>query len=210
MLHAGSASLSDEDLLALVMNQRRVGPEFVRRLLFHHDGLVGLAGRDALELVRSGLAPGSATRMAAVFELARRVSQARRRTRQSLKTPEEVVAALSASLVGKPHEELWCLPLDPKSQLIGEPRITSMGDVDGTDATPRAFFRIALSAGATSAIAVHNHPAGDPSPSAADRSATRRLVLGGRLVDLPLVDHIVLGDGCRFASLRRIDSTLFV
>ncbi len=99
------------------------------------------------------------------------------------------------------HEELWCLPLDPQSRLIGEPQVISRGDVDGTDAGPRCFFRAALSAGATSCVAAHNHPNGDPTPSLADRAVTRRLFAAGRLVDLPLVDHIVIAAGGAFVSL---------
>ncbi len=101
------------------------------------------------------------------------------------------------------------MPLDPHSRLIGEPRMVSRGDVDGTDASPRALFRIALSVGATSCIAVHNHPTGDPTPSAADRAVTLRLVAAGRTVDLPLVDHVIVGDGGRCASLRTQEPSLF-
>ena len=106
------------------------------------------------------------------------------------------------------RDRLWCLPLDRQSRLIGAPRVVSKGDVDGTDAGPRAFFRAALTAGAVSAIAVHNHPSGDPSPSAADREVTRRLVQAGRTVDVALVDHLVLGLGA-YVSLRRDAGELF-
>ena len=114
-----------------------------------------------------------------------------------------------ADLVLLQHEELYCLPLDPQSRLIGVPRRVSAGDVDGTDAGPRAFMRLALSAGATSCIAVHNHPTGDPTPSAADIAVTRRLAAAGRSIDVPLVDHVVLGDGGRFISLRQEEPGVF-
>jgi DNA repair protein RadC len=84
------------------------------------------------------------------------------------------------------------------------------GDVDGFDAGPRAFFRMALGAGATSAIAVHNHPSGDVTPSVADHAVTRVLAAAGRLIDVPLVDHVVVGDGGRFTSLRRMSPELFL
>jgi DNA repair protein RadC len=87
--------------------------------------------------------------------------------------------------------------------------VVSKGDVDGTDAGPRAFFRLALAAGATTCIAVHNHPGGDPTPSAADRAATSRLVAAGRTVDVALVDHLVLGAAGRWTSLRRKHPELF-
>lgn len=211
VLESGCGSASTQELLAVVLSHRgRVAPEDVAaKLLTRADGLLGLAHQEPTALRRLGLSPRSAARVAAVFELGRRLSLARRRERPSLKTPEAVVAALGVSMSGLAHEELWCLPLDPHSRLIGEPAIVSKGDVDGTDAGPRAFFRIALSAGATSCIAIHNHPSSDTSPSNADREATRRLAQAGRALDLILVDHVILGDAGRFVSLRRTDPGLF-
>ena len=212
-LRSGIETLGDDELLALLL---RTGGgnegvlEFARRLLTEHDGLPGLAGLDVGELCAAhGLGPAKAAEIAAAFELGRRLRLARRRERPSLRTPEEVVAVLGPDLCALRHEELWCLPLDPHSRLIGEPRQVSRGDVDGTDAGPRAFFRLALAAGATSCIAVHNHPSGDATPSAADRAVTQRLVAAGRTIDLALVDHVVIGDGGRFTSLRRADPGLF-
>lgn len=212
-LRSGIEVLGDDELLALLLRTGGAAEgvlEFARRLLVEHDGLAGLAGLDVAQLCAAqGLGPAKAAEIAAAFELGRRLRLARRRERPSLRTPEEVVAALGPDLLALRHEELWCLPLDPHSRLLGEPRMVSRGDVDGTDAGPRAFFRLALAAGATTCIAVHNHPSGDASPSAADRAVTRRLVVAGQAIDVPLVDHVVIGDGGRFSSLRRSDPGLF-
>lgn len=208
----GVASLTDSELLAVLL---RTGGqtgvlELADHLLAEYDGLIGLAAQDVADLVQAqGIGPAKATELAAAFELGRRLAQARRRERPVLTTPEAVVALIGAELAPLPHEQLWCLPLDPRSRLIGEPRVVSSGDIDGTDAGPRAFFRAALRAGAASAIAVHNHPTGDPSPSAADHAVTRRLAAAGRAVDVALVDHLVIGDGGRFTSLRRVEPSLF-
>lgn len=79
-----------------------------------------------------------------------------------------------------------------------------MGDVDSCDAGPRMFFRAALRCGAVQAIAAHNHPSGDPSPSAADQAVTRRLVAAGRALDIKLVDHVIVTpDKTRWCSMRR-------
>jgi DNA repair protein RadC len=93
-------------------------------------------------------------------------------------------------------------------RLIGAPRQITRGDVDHTDAGPRAFFRCALSVGAAQAIAVHNHPSGDATPSPADAAVTRRLVAAGRTLDLPLIDHVIVAAG-GFTSLRRAQPVLF-
>jgi len=107
------------------------------------------------------------------------------------------------------HERLWCLPLDPHCRLIGEPVEVARGDVDGTDAGPRACCRVALRAGAVSMVVVHNHPSGDPAPSAADRAVTRRLATGARTIDVPLQDHLICTSHGTWISLRRDHHELF-
>ncbi len=206
-LRGGIDSLDDAELVALLL---RTGSgdegvlELAQRLLDVHGGLAGLARQRVEELAtQKGLGPAKAAELAAACEVGRRLASAVLRDRPTLKTPEavaELLAALASSLA---HEVFWCLPLDPRSRLIGEPRLIARGDVDGTDAPPRAFCRAALTAGATSVIAVHNHPTGDPTPSAADIAVTIRLVAACRTIDVPLQDHLVLGDAGRFASLRR-------
>jgi DNA repair protein RadC len=212
-LLSGIEALDDAELIALIL---RTGPggegvlAFARRLLNEHDGLVGLAGLDLTALMTShGLGEAKAAELAAAFELGRRLRQAARRSRPSMRTPEEVMDALGGDLVALRHEEFWLLPLDVQSRLIGEPRRISRGDVDGTEAGPRTVFRTALSAGATSCIALHNHPTGEVTPSAADRAVTKRLVAAGRIVDVALVDHLIIGDAGRFTSLRRSEPALF-
>nr|MDA3962972.1 hypothetical protein [Planctomycetota bacterium] len=157
----GIAALADAELMALLLRTGIEGEgvlEFAQRLLDEHDGLLGLADQDVAELAMAhGLGPAKAAELAAAFELAKRLSSAKRRDRPRLVRPEDVAALVGPDMAPLRHEELWCLPLDARSRLIGEPRVVSRGDIDGTDAGPRAFFRIALRAGAANAIAVHNH-----------------------------------------------------
>lgn len=206
-LRGGISSLDDAELVALLL---RTGSgdegvlELAERLLNEHGGLAGLARLRVEELMTAkGLGPAKAGELAAACELGRRLASAALRERPVLANPEaaaELLAPLAAALA---HEEFWCLPLDPRMRLIGEPRIVARGDVDGTEAPPRAFCRAALVAGGVAAIAVHNHPTGDPTPSAADLAVTKRLVSACRAIDINLQDHLVLGDGGRFISIRR-------
>ncbi len=206
-LAAGIEALDDAELLALLLRTGSADEgvlELARRLLDDQGGLVGLARAHVAELAEArGLGPAKASELAAAFELGRRLREAALRERPELKTPQAVADFLGPLAVSLAHEEFWCLPLDARCRLIGLPRVVGRGDVDGTDAPPRAFFRAALSAGATTVIAVHNHPTGDPAPSAADKAVTRRLVAAGRTVELSLQDHVILGDGGRHVSLRR-------
>lgn len=210
---AGVAALGDAELLALVLRTGTADDdvlELAERVLIDGQGLPGLAGLEVDEWQQHrGIGPAKAAELAAAFELGRRVHAARRRERPSLATPEAVVALLGAELAALRHEEFWCLPLDARSHLLGEPRRVSRGDVDGTEAGPRSFFRLAVQAGAVTAIAVHNHPTGDPSPSAADRAVTSRLITAGKALDLALVDHVIIGDGGRYVSLRRSEPRLW-
>lgn len=203
-------SLPDADLLQVALGPRMRGCFKAVADLLARDGFLALAGWDATAMHHVlGFTPASATALAAVVEVGRRLARGRRGERPLMQTPEQVAHLLGSEMALLDHEEFWCLPLDARSRLIGNPRVVSRGDVDGTEAAPRAFFRHALLAGAVSAIAVHNHPTGDPLPSAADRAVTRGLVEAGRAVQLLLVDHIVIGDGGRFASLRREAPQLF-
>lgn len=215
-LERGIDALGDAELLALLLRTGTQGEgvlELAQRLLGEHAGLAGLARLPADALAQlDGLGPAKGTELAAAFVLGARAS-AGSVDRPRLRTPEEVntfvTDVLTPAVLRLPHEELWCLALDPQLRLIGRPRVVTRGDVDGTDAGPRAFFRIALGAGATQAIAVHNHPSGDPTPSTADRAVTRRLVEAGRVVDLPLRDHLIIGAAGRYTALSVVDPALF-
>jgi DNA repair protein RadC len=90
-------------------------------------------------------------------------------------------------------EAFWVILLDRRNHPLGRHRI-SIGTATATLAHPREVFRVAVLASATAAIALHNHPSGDPSPSASDIALTRQLREAGRILDIPLVDHIVIGD----------------
>jgi DNA repair protein RadC len=206
-LRGGIDSLADVELVALLLrtgNGHEGVLELAQRLLEEHHGIPGLARQRVEELaVHKGLGPAKAAELAAAFEIGRRLASAVLRDRPTLKTPESIAALLAGLAAGLAHEEFWCLPLDARSRLIGEPRQIARGDIDSTDAPPRAFCRAAVSAGAVATVAVHNHPSGDPTPSAADIQVTIRLVLACRAIDVPMHDHLVLGDAGRFVSMRR-------
>lgn len=196
-------ALDDHELLQLLVGRR------LRELESPYESLRDLVDRTMEQLRHElGVGPAGARRIAAAVELHRRVTSSRPQ-RVRLRTPEEVHALLAGDLENLGVERFICLPLDARSNLIGQPLIVSIGDVDGTDAGPRAFFRAALRTGATSTIAVHNHPTGEVEPSAADIVVTRRLIAAGRQVDVTLVDHVIIGSAGRFTSIRRAHPDLW-
>jgi DNA repair protein RadC len=95
-------------------------------------------------------------------------------------------------------ESFWALPLDTQHQCMA-PHTITRGILNASLVHPREVFRAMIMANAASVILCHNHPSGDPTPSADDRRVTSQLVAAGRLLDIPVHDHVVLGDG-RFVS----------
>lgn len=136
-------------------------------------------------------------------------SMARRFERASFATPDAVAAYLTPIMAPLHVEHLMVLPLDSKCRMLSAPHPVSRGDVDGVDAGPRMVLRAVLAAGAVQFIVAHNHPSGDPAPSAGDRAVTRRLAEGGRAIDIPLRDHLIIAPPAAWVSLMRDDPSLF-
>ena len=163
--------------------------------------LSALARTDPAELVRDfGLRPKEAERLAAAFALGRRLARFRRPPRAPLRSPDRVARLFADELAGLPQETFHVLVLDGRHALLGRFEI-SRGTLTTSLVHPREVFRPAIARGAAAVIGLHNHPSGDPEPSADDLAVTRRLIDAGRLLGIPLLDHVVLGAG-RHVSLR--------
>lgn len=106
--------------------------------------------------------------------------------------PDDAVAAVSGVLAGADREHCVVVALDTKHRVLGV-RTVSVGTADRTFMAPREVFRDALDMGAAAVVVAHNHPSGDPTPSADDRAVTRRLAAAGELLGVPLLDHVVVG-----------------
>lgn len=191
--------LADGELIEALVGRRR--PQRVGELV--DVALADIANHTVTQLrSRFRLPPGGARRLAIAAEIHRRLSTHTPPERPRMSTPEEAFSVMGPRLAADDRESLWCLPLDARSRLLDEPLLISVGDIDGTDAAPRPFFRAAVRAGATAAIACHPHPTGLPDPSPADRAVTKTLIECGNHLGLPLVDHLIVA-GKGFCSLRR-------
>lgn len=194
--------LTDRELIAELLNNTNIAPGVLADQW--PDSLMAIAHLDQFALSTAlGLAPDTARRLAAALELHHRLVLWQVPKRVRITQPEDALPIL-APLCTFPEEHLWCIALNVRNGVIGAPREVTKGDVDGTDAGPRAFYRMALQCGAVSAIVVHNHPSGNPDPSEADVAVTQRLVTAGRAVDIKLVDSLIItADRGRWTSLRR-------
>lgn len=127
----------------------------------------------------------------------------------SMDTPETVAELFRPLLMPLAVESMAVVALNPRLQPKGPPVIITRGDVDGVDAGPRAILRTVLVQEGVSFIVAHNHPSGDANPSSADRAVTSRLITAGRVIDCPLMDHVIIGAAGRSYSLRRMEPSLW-
>ena len=199
----GAQSLSDDELVALLVGSGTRGRSAlvlaneVLRLL---GGLRALGQADVARLSACGLGPATAVRLAAACELGRRVVIAGS-DGERCDTPELAAAALAPHFAHLDREELVVALLNRKQRLVA---VTPLyrGSVSGTPVRIAELFEDAVRRNAPAILLSHNHPSGDPTPSADDIRTTREAAHAGRLLGIDVVDHLVFGAG-RWVSLRR-------
>lgn len=195
MLARGPASLSDAELLALFFRTGTKGLSAIDigRLLLKKYGSLAVLSRQHLTEIQKqkGLGPAKAMDLAAAIELGRRLGRHEAATRR-IDTPEAICELLGPELRAEPLEVLKAVLLTTRNTLLTIEEV-SRGALTETPAHPREIFRPALIHAAAALILVHNHPSGDPSPSAADMSITRRLRDAASLLQINFTDHIIIG-----------------
>jgi len=205
----GPGALSNAELLAIFLRTGLPGKSAVtvaRDLLDERGSLESLARSSLTELSRQrGIGLAKAAQLAAAFELGTRLARERQENRK-VETPEQVYELLGQELRALAQETIRVLLLDTRHRLIRVVPV-SLGTLNETLAHPREILRPAIAHASHTYILVHNHPSGDPSPSAADRSLTRRLHAASEAVGIPLLDHIIIGspsgaDGSAYFSFR--------
>ena len=205
LLARGPTALIDPELIAILLGSGVQGAnaiEVARQLLEKYKSLTGLSRCtvDELKKIR-GIGKAKAMHLVAAFQLGRRLAQ-ERLTRQKLDSPELVYELLEAEMRALHKESLRVVLLDTRYHHLGTEEV-SRGSVNESIAHPRDVFRPAMLASAYAVIVVHNHPSGDPTPSAADISMTKSLFDAAKLMDIDLLDHLVIGAG-KFVSLKSI------
>ncbi|HET9765694.1 MAG TPA: DNA repair protein RadC [Thermoanaerobaculia bacterium] len=205
LVREGGTALTDTELLAVLLRTGCAGVsalDLARELLTISGGIAGLATFDAGALRRRGLGAAKSASLLAALELARRVARAELPDRLPLGNPEAVGRYLLLRYAERDQEVMGALFLDIRNRLIGEAELYR-GTMVRASVEPRAFLKQALLRSAAGLLLFHTHPSGDPSPSAEDLAFTRRLADAGDLLGIRLLDHVVLGGGRRWVSLRR-------
>jgi DNA repair protein RadC len=197
LLERGSHSLSDAELLALLLGSGTRGCSAVtlaRSLLKDFGSLRDLLGAGLSSWRRKGVGPARYAAVQAAVELAKRHLQEQMRAGAPLTSPQATHRFLTAQLRDRPYEVFCCLYLDNRHRLIAFEELFR-GTVDCAQVHPREVLRQALLHNASAVIVAHNHPSGVLEPSPADDLITRRLkdLLG--LMDVRVVDHVIVGEG---------------
>lgn len=192
----GAGALSDTELLALVLRSGTRGQDVLTlsaRLVAEAGSLAGLlTWRQEDFRKMKGIGGVKALQLLAVMELARRVMGQQAGDGPLLARPELVHSYLQPFASGLEVEKFWVLCLNRKNRLIKRVEISS-GTATAALAHPREVFRAAVRESAAGIVCAHNHPSGDPAPSSADLQVTRLLREAARAVDIPLIDHVVVG-----------------
>ena len=199
LIRDGPPALSDAQLLAVIIGsgtKRRSALDIAEALIHSIGGVGGLARADLTVL---GLGAATAARIVAALELGRRALAAER-DGDILDTPVAAERALAPHLAHRDREALVVALLTRKQRLIAVIPVYA-GNVAGTSVRIGELFTEALRRNAAGILLAHNHPSGDPEPSADDVRTTRDVVAAGRLLGVSVVDHVIIGAG-RHVSLR--------
>lgn len=200
----GAKALSNAELIAILLGSGTSGMNAVRlaeQLLRARGGLLGLHGMPYDELRRQrGIGPAKAAQLKAAVELGRRLAAAAPEDRPTIQSPSEAAALVQYEMAALEQEHLRVLLLDTRNRLMAIREIYR-GSLNSSLIRVAEVFRDAVRSNAASIIVIHNHPSGDPSPSPEDIAVTRAMVEAGKLLDIQVLDHLIIG-GNSHVSLK--------
>ena len=191
----GPAALKSAELIAILLRTGREGASALRvaeELIERFGTLENLARAGVDELARvKGVGPAKALQLVAAFGLGARFSRTQAEARPVAKAAD-IAALLGDEMRLLGQESVRIVLLDTKHRVMAVEEI-SRGLLDESLLHPREGFRVAIARNAAAVILVHNHPSGDPKPSIADRQATQRFAQAAKVMEIPLLDHVILG-----------------
>lgn len=203
LIRNGPESLSNAELLGIILRtgsrEENVVNLCSRILTEYSIKQLSLANISRLMQVH-GVGKAKAAQIAAVFELARRLETFVEEPKRKVCSPKDVYTLMYPKMREQKKEKFITLCLDTKNQILRE-EVVSVGSLNASIVHPREVFKSALMESSASVIMVHNHPSGDPSPSREDIMVTEKMVEGGKLLGIDVLDHIIIGEG-RYVSLK--------
>ena len=201
----GASAVTTEDLLAIILGNREKAHKLLHQdeTLFNASqvGLKCLAGADFDAIKFLGdLTKAEASKILAAIEIGKRIAYASETEREHITSPGDAAQYLMGRMRNLTHEYFVVLLLNTKNRIIRVKQIAE-GSLTSAVVHPREVFAPAVMAHAACILVAHNHPSGDPYPSTEDRSLTKALEEAGNVMGIPLLDHVVVGDG-RYYSFK--------
>ena len=208
LIKEGSDSLSDEELLAIILStgtKEKNAIELAREILanFSYQELYDIEVNELTKI--NGIKVAKASKIVASLKFGKRIAKrVNQRSITKIEKSEDIYNFLKEELADKKNEFFYAILLDTKNVIISKELITK-GTLDASLVHPREAFRPAIKKSAKSIIFAHNHPSGNPRPSAEDYNITRRLVDAGNLLDINVLDHIIIGENDYYSFKKEND-----
>ncbi|QSE97396.1 RadC family protein [Fulvivirga lutea] len=203
LLLKGKASLSEAELIAILLGsgtKTLSAVDLAKQILAAHgNNLNELARLSVKELTKfKGIGEAKAISIVAALELGRRRNDSEVIRKPKITSSKDVFEIMKADLLDLQHEEFWVLLLN-RSNLIIKKQLISSGGVSGTVADPKLIFKSALEELASGLILIHNHPSSNLKPSQQDINLTKKMVDAGRLLEIPVLDHVIFTNESYFS-----------
>ncbi|MBE6028128.1 MAG: JAB domain-containing protein [Clostridiales bacterium] len=206
MLYAGAGCLSNSELLALIIRTGTGRKSAVRLadevISYANDNIGDLGLAEVRELTEiDGIGEAKACSIVAAMELSKRLIADRQGSvKVRIRDSRQVAEILTEEMMGEKRELFMALNLNSKLQIESK-SVISIGNLDSAPVHPREVFGPAIRRGAAAVVVAHNHPSGDPTPSAQDIDVTKRLIKASEILGIRLLDHVIVGNGC-FTSMK--------
>jgi DNA repair protein RadC len=207
----GPEALNNAELIAILLRVGMKGASAVQigqNLLNRFEGLGGIQRVSFAELCEvDGIGRAKAAQIKAAIELGRRLSIISPQERVIITSPQDVADQVQYKMARLEQEELWILLLDSRNHHLRTVQLYK-GSLNSSSVRPAEIFRDAIRHNAANIIVVHNHPSGDPSPSPEDIHLTRVLIEAGKMLELEVLDHIIIGIN-GIASIKSLNPSLW-
>lgn len=202
LVRFGAKNLSNEELISIILKtgtKESSVKELSTSILSKYSDISNLKDLEINSLVNiKGIGKVKAIQLIAAIELGRRVYLDKNIDEVKIRGSEDVYNYFNDLLKDKKQEHFYALYLDNKKKVISK-KLLYVGTINGSVAHPREIFKMAYLVSASFIICVHNHPSGDPNPSKEDIVFTNNLIEIGKLNNIPILDHIVIGNNCYYS-----------
>ena len=204
LLSKGMHSLSDAEIIAILIGSgstKESAVELSKKILNDHQNNLNDLGRRSVNDLKNryhGIGEAKAISILAALELGHRRGRQEFQSRSKIASSRQVFDYFFPIMVDLPHEEFWVLLLNRANKIIHPQRI-SQGGITGTVIDVRIILKAAIENQATSMILCHNHPSGSTEPSTADIEITKKCSDAGKIMDIPVLDHIIVGEKSYFS-----------